>query len=134
MIKWVSGRAFAEFVYWECWLNGMYRTEHDQSWPALAAKLLSGEDVFWRACCNVIEKWPVSTAIHLSNSTINRRAWLGQAACCLTHNIPEESTRMGWWLLASEQQDHANRIASGVIEKWNEENCQTQRDRSGLLF
>jgi hypothetical protein len=47
----------------------------------------------------VTENWHYSCEHNLSNLSINRKAWLGHAACCFQHGYPEYLVRQAWWEL-----------------------------------
>ena len=86
------------------------------------ADLMKEPDSFYIACKTVIKEWPNSSMQNLSSRSSNRCAWIGQAASWLNHGSVEYTTRMGWRLLSDNEKDSANRIASKVIEEW--EQCQ----------
>jgi len=79
MLKIVDGRAFAHVDNWECRKAGFYLVCEEERIEA-AVHILSSER-FHEYCQSVCEKWPISSAVHLTNTATNRRAWLGQAAC-----------------------------------------------------
>lgn len=112
---------FEPYWKWEDFQNGMYDTP-----PAaeslrlceLATSLLSDPLAFAVACREVCTKWPVATAVNLTNVGANRRAWLGQAACSLVHNVPELATRSAWKNLTDEQRCQANQLADEAIREY----------------
>lgn len=85
-------------------------------------KLLSNNELFINACRDVIIKWPYSSEHNLSARVQNRKAWIGQAACYVSHQSTEYTTRQAWRMLSDEQQYIANQSAQLVIEEWEE--CQ----------
>jgi hypothetical protein len=84
--------------------------------------LLSNIELFINACHDVIVKWPYSSEHNLSARVQNRKAWMGQAACYVSHQSTEYTTRQAWRMLSDEQQNEANMAAQIVIEEW--ERCQ----------
>jgi hypothetical protein len=66
----------------------------------------------------VIKQWPISCEHNLTDFSINRKAWIGHAACCLALNVPENITRMAWHHLTEKQQDEANEKARIAIKIW----------------
>ena len=84
--------------------------------------LLTSENGFIEACRAVLDKWPYSSEHNLSAKCLNRKAWMGWAACCVNHGSTEYTTRNAWRYLSDEQKDKANAIAQTVIEEWEE--CQ----------
>ena len=63
-------------------------------------------------------EWPNSCVNALTDYRINRKAWIGHAACALALQCPEDITRKAWGLLSNEQQVLANRQADRAIQSW----------------
>jgi hypothetical protein len=82
--------------------------------------ILGDEINCYNAMNRVINEWVISCEQNLSNITINRKSWLGWAACSIQSKIPEIITRKAWFLLSLEQQEMANKIADDIIKKWEE--------------
>ena len=78
----------------------------------------------------VIVEWPISCEQSLTNIAMNRRAWVGHAACCLATGSPEYVTRQAWKHLTQQQQDNANGQADRAIASWTER-YETQNSRMG---
>lgn len=66
----------------------------------------------------VVAQWTFSCEHNLSNTTQNRRAWIGHAAVALAFQCPEDIVREAWWHLTDEQRDLANKQADKAIEIW----------------
>lgn len=66
----------------------------------------------------VVTLWKHSCEHNLSNTTQNRRAWIGHAAVALAFQCPEDIVREAWWHLTDEQRDLANNEADKAIELW----------------
>jgi hypothetical protein len=66
----------------------------------------------------VVREWPISCENALTDSFINRKAWVGHAAVALALNLPEDITRAAWGFLTSEQQLLANKEAERAIRWW----------------
>ena len=64
----------------------------------------------------VAYNWPFSAEMNLTNRGLNRQAWLGQAACCHKHGVPEYLTKKAWHLLNDDQRNIANGVADEVIQ------------------
>jgi hypothetical protein len=79
--------------------------------------LLSDEAEFREALGHVISEWINSCEHYLTNNSMNRIAWLGQASLCYAKQIPS-TFRGGFHLLSSEQQLRANQIALEYLNKW----------------
>jgi hypothetical protein len=118
MMKWINDRAFAHYREWECWRDCVLYGEPTDAGIQNAVAVLSDADRFAAACVAVFHRWPVSTAVSLSDTGRNRRAWLGRAAACIDGGSAELATRAAWWMLTVEQQDRANEVADEEIAKW----------------
>jgi hypothetical protein len=66
----------------------------------------------------VIKEWPISCENALTDYSLNRKAWVGHAACALALGCPEDITRQAWKELTYEQQLLANKEADGAIKAW----------------
>lgn len=118
-------RIYHNYKKWEDFQNGMFKVqdksiEHTARMNALT--LLSTPDDLFLAMSKVTEEWICATEVNLTNKSRNRRAWLGQSACCYAHGATEDTTKEAWRLLTEEERIEANRIADIVIKNW--ERCQ----------
>lgn len=113
-------RIFYHYSLWEDYLNGMYDESKDGRKERVkkAAYILGTPEICRKAMEMVIEKWKIATEYNLSNAEINRKAWLGQAACSCYGNIHEDETREAWGIMTEQQRIEANRIANQIIKKW----------------
>jgi len=73
---------------------------------------------FWML--KVVEQWQHSCEHNLSDLSQNRRAWVGQAACALASQCPEDIVRVAWGHLTELQQTLANKEADKAIKVWEE--------------
>jgi hypothetical protein len=73
---------------------------------------------YGKAMARVINEWPISCENSLTNYNINRKAWLGHAACALQIGGPQSLTRKAWALLNDTQRTLANREAARHIGIW----------------
>jgi hypothetical protein len=94
--------------------------EIDYTLRLKCAELLSSEELYL-AMKRVTNEWPYSSEHNLTNKSINRQAWLGQAACYKITGAPESVTKEAWNTLSPEVQDKANGIADKVIREYAEE-------------
>jgi hypothetical protein len=67
------------------------------------------------AMLEVIKSWKYSCEDKLTDININRKAWLGHAACCHKFGWPESLVRLAWGKLNNEQRSLANQQAEKVI-------------------
>lgn len=66
-------------------------------------------------------RWPVSCLQFLTNTDINRIAWLGQAAMCFATGVPRRF-RGGFNMLSAEKRNAANACAEAFLVDWINEN------------
>ena len=81
----------------------------------------------------VVSKWPLASEHNLTETSMNRLAWIGHAACCLAINCPEDITRQAWAHLSQQQQDQANQQAQNALLQW-ENNYQSQNSQLCLAL
>ena len=113
-------RIFHHYSKWEDFHAGMSDESKDgrPERVAEAAKILGTPNICRKAMEKVIAEWKIATEYNLSNAGINRKAWLGQAACSCYAGIHEDETREAWGVMTPEQRTEANRIAAEIIKKW----------------
>lgn len=116
-----EARVFHTYDQWECYKAGFYATKFDGMTKAeceIAYRdFLSDSDKFAAALEVVTTQWVNSCEHYLTNSAMNRIAWLGQAAACQAMGIPS-TFRSGFGLLTEEQQEKANSVALVYLNKW----------------
>jgi hypothetical protein len=120
-------RLYHHYKHWEDFHAGLYNDPDistQQSQIRIAESLLSDIIALREAMLRVLQEWKIASEVNLSNSSRNRRAWLGQSACCIEYGIPESLTKQAWHLLNEDQQKRANNIAEGVISIWEKENAE----------
>ena len=113
-------RIFHHYSLWEDYHAGMYNESKDNREERVkeAAKILGTPEICRAAMEKVISEWEKATEYNLSNAEINRKAWLGQAACSCYAGIHEDETREAWGIMTEAQRIEANRIAAAIIKKW----------------
>ena len=110
---------FHPYWLWEDYQSGMYEKPQDAAKEVRdSASLLSNPGGFDSCCGVMIATWVISAAVNLTNIHTNRRAWIGQAACCFNHGAVERSVREAWKGLTCEERTKANRIANEWITKY----------------
>lgn len=130
------GRIFHTFDKWECHKAGMYA----QSFPGKTkeqceqeyAKFLSKPKLFQDVLKHVIKEWKHSCEHYLTNTSMNRIAWLGQAAMCYHTGIPSKFCS-GFNLLTEEQQNNANEVALEALNIWLKDNNREEVSMSEAL-
>lgn len=117
-----DNRIFHTFDKWECNASGFYETKPPKGMTpdhcrAYYRELLSDIPEFERVLNCVITEWVRSCEHYLTNSAMNRIAWLGQAALCYKYGIPSEF-RGGYGLLTEAQQLAADEAALRALNTW----------------
>ena len=121
-----EGRIFHPFDKWECYQAGFYKTA-SKDYPSkeraeiVYAQFLANKQKFSAALEHVISEWKHSCEHYLTNVSMNRIAWLGQAAACYALGLPA-IYRGGFFILTENQQREANETALVYLNKWLEAN------------
>lgn len=121
-----ENRIFHTHDKWECAKAGFYATTPPKGMTAEGCKsayrdFLADIGRFERALIGVTTEWKHSCEHYLTNSAMNRIAWLGQAAACYDLGISQEF-RGGFTYLSEPQQNAANEMALKYLNKWMAEN------------
>jgi len=116
-----ENRIFHTYDKWECYKAGFYATKVDglkkDECEQKFADFFKGDGVFDAALEKVTAEWVNSCEHYLTNTSMNRIAWLGQAAVCYCTGIPNKYSA-GWFLLDEKTQNNANGIALKHLNKW----------------
>jgi hypothetical protein len=114
-------RIYHPFHKWEEYHAGMWRNvsgKERQSLLKEAIDFTGNHELYGDFMLQIIQDWPFSCEHNLTCLSLNRRAWIGHAACCLAISAPEDITREAWAYLTQDQQDRANAKADEAIKKW----------------
>ncbi len=108
---------------WEDFKNDMYsnKVKNDEV-VKKSSELLSDDILFFSTCLDVINDWPNSSMQNLLNKSVNRRAWLGQAACNYKFKATEIETREAWKNTAPLNKIKANIAAEKIIKIYESKN------------
>ncbi len=120
-----SSRIFHTYDKWEAVEAGFFATtvpnksasECEQEYAAFLGNLAT----FEKGLQKVLLEWKNSCEHNLTNSSMNRIAWLGQAAACAHSGLPS-TYRGGFALLPKEKQDAANELALQYLNIWLKNN------------
>lgn len=85
-----------------------------------AIEFTGDHKLYGRYMLEVVKQWEYSCEHNLSDTSQNRRAWIGHAACALALQCPEDIVRRAWSFLTAEQQRLANKEADKAIKFWRE--------------
>jgi hypothetical protein len=114
-------RIFHPYTLWECYeagfyastVKGMTKEECEDAYR----EFLSDDKRFGVTLSCVITEWKHSCEHYLTNTAMNRIAWLGQTSACYALGIPS-AFRGGFHLLSQDEQDRANQTALDALNKW----------------
>jgi len=118
-------RIFHTYDKWECFKAGFYETSHPnkshEECEEEFKSILSSEDAFSVALDGLITNWKYSCEHYLTNRSMNRIAWLGQAAACYASGVPSRYSN-AWFSIPIEARNVANEIALTYLNKWLTQN------------
>lgn len=124
---WVPIESWEE-LHWNMWGEVPNRKRYLEK-----AVIFTGNyRLYGRYMKRVVQEWPNSCLNALTDQALNRRAWIGHAACALALRCPEDITRQAWGLLTYEQRLLANREADRAIQSWEMCYLQGQRIRRDM--
>ena len=90
------------------------------------AEFLRDTKRFQKALERVVSEWPKACEQFLTNDSINRVAWLGQAAMCIETGVPCWF-RAGFQRLSNEEQRTANATAVRCLHNWLQQRIEDAR-------
>lgn len=114
-------RIHHHYEKWEDWKLGFYDNVSGKNKTDLINKvieLFSNPELIEVYMNRVISEWIYSCEQNLSNTSMNRIAYIGQAACCIYAGVTSSITMEAWSLVKKENRDIADSIASDVLKKW----------------
>lgn len=116
-----NSRIFHTYDKWECHKAGFYASSkegwtHEQCENEYV-RILTNDKLFEETLEKVISEWRNSCEHYLTNRSMNRIAWLGQASVCYLSGVPSRYSS-AWSNLTEEQQNKANLIALKALNKW----------------
>lgn len=109
------------YYAWEAYQAGMWRSVGGKERLAFlrrAIEFTGDAKLYGSFMRRVLVEWPVSCEHHLTDTGMNRKAWIGHSATCLAIGCPEDITRAAWGYLTASQQDEANEEARLAIVAW----------------
>ena len=118
-------RIFHTWDKWECYKAGFYESSHPNKSHhdcAIAfVQVLSDAELFKKGLEGVISTWKNSCEHYLTNKSMNRIAWLGQAAVCYLKGVPAKYSG-SWFEIEEDKREEANIIALNYLNKWLRDN------------
>lgn len=110
---------------WEDHKNGFYNNcsgEEKKKKKELVLEMFSSEEETRRCMLFVVENWKYSMEHNLTNSSVNKIAYIGQCACCYYAGISNTVTMETWGTLPEDVRERSNRIAEEILNHWRESN------------
>lgn len=110
---------FHPYWKWEEYKHGMWRIEtkeYNVKNLPFAIEFTGNHLLYGKAMDRVVNEWKISCEHNLTDLSINRKAWIGHAACCIEKSFPEYLVREAWGYLTERQQYLANLEAERAIK------------------
>ena len=131
-------RVYHHYLDWEEIDANMWGTVLDRK-KALddAIKFTGNYRLYGRFMMRVVREWRYSCENALTDYAINRKAWVGHAACAMARGTPEDITRQAWGHLTNEQRLLANKEAERAIQQWEHDYAKSlglYQDMGGALL
>lgn len=108
---------------WEDLKAGMWRKVDSKlraDFLKKAVQFTGNHETYGSFMQKVVFEWPLASEHNLTDTSMNRLAWIGHAACCLAINCPEDITRQAWAHLSQKKQDLANQQAQNALNQWEQ--------------
>ena len=124
---------YVPYWEWEDYINGMWgKDERLQE----AIEFTGDHIKYGNAMKEVIEAWPRTMLNSLTNTSINKRAFLGHCAVCYKLGICESTTRAAWKELTDQQRYDADKVAQETVNNWLHDyrNKQVYKNVGGSLL
>lgn len=114
-------RIFHTYDKWECHKAGFYKNTKEgmthEECENQYINILTNQKLFSSILAKVIIDWKNSCEHYLTNTAMNRIAWLGQAAVCYHTGVPSRYCT-AWSKIPQEEQEKANKTALIFLNKW----------------
>lgn len=114
-------RIYHTWDKWECYPARFYENSFgdfsDEECKEMYRSFLADSERFRAALERVLAEWKNSCEHYLTNESMNRVAWLGQASACIAMGLPSKY-RGGYFLLTKKQRQAANELALEYLNKW----------------
>lgn len=111
-------KIYHPYQKWEEHKKKMWVTPSKEEVKNLLPKVVefTGNHIeYGRAMLEVIKFWKYSCEDKLTDTNLNRKAWLGHAACCYKFGWSESLVRLAWGKLTNQQRLLANKQAERAI-------------------
>lgn len=122
-------RIYHPYWLWEDYKAGFYDNlsgGEKQNKVDKVVEMFNSKELTETYMTKVINEWKYSCEHNLTNESMNKIAYIGQAACCLYDNIPSTITMEAWSLLSKEVKERSNDIAEQILNTWINNNKKIQ--------
>lgn len=126
-------RIYHSYDKWEDFKHGFYDSVSGKNKELLiesVAELFSSPELTEEYMQRVLNEWVFSCEHNLTNTSLNRIAYLGQSACCLYAKVPSSVTIGAYSKLPKEIRDRSDKIARILIKRWE----QKRKSKSISMF
>lgn len=116
-------RIYHHYEMWEDWKFGFYDNvtgSKTNFFKSKCIEMFNDFELTKKYMDLVIEKWKFSCEHNLSNLSMNRIAYIGQAACCIYAGVPNLITMNCWSTLDLEVRNRSDIYAKKTILKWEQ--------------
>lgn len=116
-------RIFHRYENWEDYPSGFYNSpgKNKKQLIEKVIELFSDPKMTMEFMQKAIDSWPYSMEHNLTNESMNRIAYLGQAACCVYAGIPSTVTMEAWSKVPEDKRKIADEIAAELINNWEKQ-------------
>lgn len=129
-------RIFHTWDKWECYPAGFYESKHPnlshEESKKIFIDILSDSQKFAEILEKVIVEWKNSCEHYLTNNSMNRIAWLGQAAVCFESGVPSKYSG-AWFEITEQKREEANEVALHYLNVWLSRNHRPEVTMSEAL-
>jgi hypothetical protein len=123
-------KVYKPYWEWEDYINGMWRKVNKEQESVMLQQAIefTGNHIEYGNAMREVSKVWVNTMLNsLSNTSINRKAFIGHCAVQFKLNIPEYITRMAWKYLSNKQRALADNEAEKTIKQFIKNNDQQNK-------
>jgi len=114
-------RIYHPYWLWEDYKAGFYDNlsgGEKQNKVDKVVEMFNSKELTETYMDRVITEWRYSCEHNLTNESMNKIAYIGQAACCLYAKVPYQITMNAWNKLDLIIRNQADSIANITIKKW----------------
>lgn len=111
---------YHHFSKWEDYKNGFYNSSCNELNQHInkSIELLSNQDEFYKIAKLLVNNWTFCIEHNLTDSSINKIAYIGQASCCFKNKTPSFVTKQAWGYIDEDTRIKANATAKKVLKEW----------------